>query len=1012
MIAAKYFSVFLCVIWGVYFSSSHPIQALTTPTADPQVPSSPTPINRQPFSEDPKPDLPGNHHHPTPQQYISWSPEQHHQQVQKNTQGSKPSPSATFQVELSEKPAVPVRRLPTVSSPPAHSTVAEDPIVVPDQPERTIAQPDKSTKDVESFHAVDEHHEKSENNSIDPVFIPLKEWKRRKLEDIELQVKRFIHAAQVDNPTRLASHSADELEAGAGICLSYSQQFIFYFFRLACPAFWQHDESSKKLLHMGAVDVNRGHVPPMNQLESNLPQAKVETVPNLLDSYDPVVSREGSLPLETPSQAGRAASPTNTVSQSSDYDDSRHESQQPNAESTDMPSDRDELTGWTDVGSIGTARAIRTVTDFVKSIKEATGSLSSLTPGPVLDTISVKRDSHSHNGSLTATDSTLASNLSENSIRPKPSDVCSTARRDSKENAVDITSGESKTVTGKSKDKEALNAKVSKTDDKEKSYNFASADSGARVLSMSAGTVGAKNILDANKDKYLLTPCEMESSTHSRWIDIELSEEVIIERFQTGNFEYYSSSPRKVVILGASSYPPAHWNVLGMFDFANVKTLQIFHVQKRLVTRYLRVLFAGKQGEEYYCPISAMRVFGKNLIADWKDALDQQPSLTMLGGHLRQGHKSGSSESSAQHASAKKNKAGGKKLSETDNIAMKNGLVNDQDSAHSKGSVRHQIGKEKYESKESSGSPNPSKFVETEGASDGKEQPGDSGNETKPASPTKQSEKHISTDDSMTPEVSDSRGETPDSSQQAGGGAGETMSEDDQLVLEAVHADTLAPLSTDDNVFRKVTRMLRLLELNQTLTNQYIDTQLAKFAKAIMSLNEKADATCKRESSKSATLTEQIIIMKAQLDELQRESWRHDALVATLVVTIGVLVSALLATWSMVNGGQAQLPNQRYIEDVGNEIVADDGGRAEAGESIGEKSYSKKKRKKARDRRCSMESSVATSASGLTDAEGRSISSTDLVGKFEQRRVGSVGRSLLRSRQTGGAFDVLLGTEH
>lgn len=224
-----------------------------------------------------------------------------------------------------------------------------------------------------------------------------------------------------------------------------------------------------------------------------------------------------------------------------------------------LRSEQDELTGWADVLSINTASAIRKVTDFVKAIKEATGNLATGALGS-LPPVSIYSSFPSSNSSRNISIAASASSLPLNSTRTGEqltltTDLCT---------AAGCASGTTKpSVVSADPDwKDRVDASTSKPEtsqDKEKSHNFVSADAGARVLAASAGTFGAKNVLDNNIDKYLLTPCQVDEKTESRWIDIELSEDVILEKFQTGSHEYVSSSPRKVILSSASSYPSIYW---------------------------------------------------------------------------------------------------------------------------------------------------------------------------------------------------------------------------------------------------------------------------------------------------------------------------------------------------------------------------------------------------------------------------------------------------------------------
>lgn len=287
----------------------------------------------------------------------------------------------------------------------------------------------------------------------------------------------------------------------------------------------------------------------------------------------------------------------------------------------------------------------------------------------------------------------------------------------------------------------------------------------------------------------------------------------MLESIEIANHEYYSSSPRTIAILGAAEYPPKEgWAVVGVFGFRHVRKTQRFVIDKRGIVRYLRVVFAGVQGGEYYCPISCVRVFGKSLIADWKDFVD------------------------------KPSRANG-----NSNQALANSIVDhDTDAMH-----------------------------------------------------------------------------TPADGHAIAPGSDEIVSEDDAVVLEAVRGGTLTPIEGDDNIFRKVTRMIRLLELNQTLTNQYIDTQLSRFATALRDSYTCAERVGKRAESSEARMQLLVIRLERRVDEMHRHAFRRDVVICVLVVVIAFLLGGQWVVWTAMAGG-------RIVEE-------EDGRRSSFGFVVGSK---------------------------------------------------------------------------
>eukprot|EP00189_Rhodosorus_marinus_P001840 CAMPEP_0113960216 /NCGR_PEP_ID=MMETSP0011_2-20120614/4588_1 /TAXON_ID=101924 /ORGANISM="Rhodosorus marinus" /LENGTH=647 /DNA_ID=CAMNT_0000971637 /DNA_START=297 /DNA_END=2240 /DNA_ORIENTATION=+ /assembly_acc=CAM_ASM_000156 len=148
--------------------------------------------------------------------------------------------------------------------------------------------------------------------------------------------------------------------------------------------------------------------------------------------------------------------------------------------------------------------------------------------------------------------------------------------------------------------------------------NFASVDLGARVLDFSGGSLGVGNILRGDADSYMLSPCR----DRLRFVVVELSEEIVVEAVEISNQEYYSSSPEQVLLLGSGRYPCEKWKRLGLFDFDAVIQKQALVLENSSIARYLKIVFIGNHKSAYYCPITEVRVHGKTLIDDWKEAIE------------------------------------------------------------------------------------------------------------------------------------------------------------------------------------------------------------------------------------------------------------------------------------------------------------------------------------------------------------------------------------------------------
>lgn len=503
---------------------------------------------------------------------------------------------------------------------------------------------------------------------------------------------------------------------------------------------------------------------------------------------------------------------------------------------------------------------------------------------------------------------------------------------------------------------------------KDKPFNFASADAGARILATSAGVVGAKNVIIGSVDKYSLAPCDGEGMGGARWIDVELSEDVILESVETGNLEYYSSSARRVGILGASRYPPETWTVLGVFEFADVRTLQRFEIEgKGMTTRYLRLLFAGKQGNEYYCPISTIRAFGKSLIADWKDAFEIPMDSVSSGGERNEGRSDeGIGAGAADPPAAPSADATPDEWNTNNDMAQQNLDTRRGESAAPPGG--------------------------------GTERPDDT--------------KHPAQADARRGDGEESKAEKREAcegdgcTQEGGGSAGDGMSEEERLLLEAVRADALSSVSGNDNIFRKVTRLIRVLELNQTLTNQYIETHLSRMARMLERIQAEMELLEERGRSGERRVIGMVVGMEGRIRELEREMGRRDMVVGGLVGVVGVLVGGIWVLWTAVGGGRmgGGAGGARGVEDgagmagmagmAGVGGMAGVAGMAEFGAGGG-KGARRRKRRNGR-----------MSEGGFG---GRSVSSMELVGARHGRGDGADGKG--GDEGIGGLAVVGLGKE-
>lgn len=148
-------------------------------------------------------------------------------------------------------------------------------------------------------------------------------------------------------------------------------------------------------------------------------------------------------------------------------------------------------------------------------------------------------------------------------------------------------------------------------------FNFASIDCAATVVMTNSEASGAASILIENKDKYLLNPC----SAPNKFIIIELCQDILVEELGIANFEFFSSTFSKLRFSISDRYPVGKngWRVLGEFEAENSRNLQTFSIANpQIWARYLRIEILSHHDDEYYCPISLIRVHGKTMMDEFK----------------------------------------------------------------------------------------------------------------------------------------------------------------------------------------------------------------------------------------------------------------------------------------------------------------------------------------------------------------------------------------------------------
>ena len=146
--------------------------------------------------------------------------------------------------------------------------------------------------------------------------------------------------------------------------------------------------------------------------------------------------------------------------------------------------------------------------------------------------------------------------------------------------------------------------------------NYASFDCASTVVKTNPECKGSTAVLMENKDSYMLNIC----SAKNKFFIVELCDDILIDTVVLANFEFFSSMFRTFRVSVSDRYPVKldKWKEVGTFEARNSREVQAFLVENPLIwARYLRVEFLTHFGNEYYCPVSLLRVHGTTMMEEF-----------------------------------------------------------------------------------------------------------------------------------------------------------------------------------------------------------------------------------------------------------------------------------------------------------------------------------------------------------------------------------------------------------
>lgn len=148
--------------------------------------------------------------------------------------------------------------------------------------------------------------------------------------------------------------------------------------------------------------------------------------------------------------------------------------------------------------------------------------------------------------------------------------------------------------------------------------NYASFDCAATVHKTNKEVKGSGSsaILVENKDSYMLNECRAEN----KFVIVELCDDILVDTVVLANYEFFSSIFRTFRVSVSDKYPvkASGWKELAVFEGRNSREIQAFLVEDpQIWARYLKIDFLTHYGNEFYCPISLLRVHGTTMMEEF-----------------------------------------------------------------------------------------------------------------------------------------------------------------------------------------------------------------------------------------------------------------------------------------------------------------------------------------------------------------------------------------------------------
>ncbi|RDH20497.1 hypothetical protein M747DRAFT_237057 [Aspergillus niger ATCC 13496] len=148
-------------------------------------------------------------------------------------------------------------------------------------------------------------------------------------------------------------------------------------------------------------------------------------------------------------------------------------------------------------------------------------------------------------------------------------------------------------------------------------FNYASFDCAATVLKTNPECTGSSSVLIENKDSYMLNECR----ANNKFLILELCDDILVDTVVLANYEFFSSIFHTFRVSVSDRYPAKldQWRELGVYEARNTREVQAFAVENPLIwARYVKIEFLTHYGNEFFCPLSLIRVHGTTMLEEYK----------------------------------------------------------------------------------------------------------------------------------------------------------------------------------------------------------------------------------------------------------------------------------------------------------------------------------------------------------------------------------------------------------